>query len=209
MKRIFHVLFWLVAVIMVTSIYSCKKGEGDPFISFISRKNRMAGEWKVSSLTSQYKYANRVIETTFSSGAKKETFTVKDTTPAFSTTVTSHGNINIDYQKDGNYTYSETFKDDSTGTVVTTDATGLWYFMGKNKEMGYKDKELLAMQVLTNHFNPNLTGDYSSIYQGENSLDMYQIYELKNDEIILKVEKTETIDFVKYSTTLEMTLVPR
>lgn len=209
MKRLHHVLFWLVAVIVVTGVYSCKKGEGDPFISFVSRKNRLAGEWKVSSLTSQYKYANRVYETKFSSGAKSIVLTIKDTVPAFSMTVTSHGNINIDFQKDGKYSYSETFKDDSTGVVITSETSGLWYFMGKNKEMGYKDKELLAMQVLNYHFNPNLTGDYSSIYQGENSLDMYQIYELKNDEIILKVEKTETIDFIKYSTTLEMTLVPR
>ena len=209
MKRIHYVLIWLVAVITVSSISSCKKGEGDPFISFISRKARLAGEWKVTSLTSQYKYANRVYETSFSAGAKKMSLTVKDTTPAFSISTTYHGNINIDYQKEGNYSYSETFKNDSTGEVATTEITGIWYFMGKNSEMGYKDKELLAMQVQNYLFNPNLTGDYSTIYQCENTLDVYQIYELKNKEIILKVEKSETIDFIKYTTTLEMTLVPR
>jgi len=65
------------------------------------------------------------------------------------------------------------------------------------------------MQVTDYNFNSYIDDDYSTIYQGTNTLDVYEIYQLKNKEIILKVNTTETIDFIKYTTEMEYTLVPR
>jgi hypothetical protein len=81
--------------------------------------------------------------------------------------------------------------------------------MGGNSQNEYKDKELLAMQVTDYIYNPMSGNDYSTIFQGNNSLDVYEIYQLKNKEIILKVNKTETINFTKYTTAMEYTLIPR
>jgi hypothetical protein len=45
-----NVLITLIALVCLTIIPSCKKGENDPFISFRSRDARITGKWKVVNL---------------------------------------------------------------------------------------------------------------------------------------------------------------
>jgi hypothetical protein len=203
----------LLSVVFI-SLHSCKKGDGDPFISLLSRKARLTGEWKVSTLTSTFKYNNKTTETTFDGLNKTVVYTVKDSTTAdtvftYVTTDKYTGEITTDYKKDGSYYYSETFQHVESGNVTNVEISGNWYFMGENIQNKYKNKELLAMQVNNSVYNIFMGLDYSTIYQGTNSLDILEIYQLKNKEIILKVNKTETIDFVKYTTTMQYTLIPR
>ncbi len=209
----------LVSVSLLVAIFcigfvSCKKGDGDPFLSLLSRKARVTGDWKVSSLTSTLKYKNQVYETTYDGLKKKVVHTVKDTSingtvTNYVTTQTFTGETHTDYKKDGSYYYTETFQNDSTGNSITIEINGDWYFMGGNSQNGYKDKELLAMQVTDYIYNPNIGNDYTTIYQGANTLDVYEIYQLKNKEIILKVNTDETINFIKYINTMEIKLTPR
>jgi hypothetical protein len=210
----FPVLVILFFVFISILAGSCKKGDGDPFFSLRSRKARLTGDWKVSSLTSTYKYTNKTIETTFNGSTKKVIFTVKDTIVGgsatnFIETMNYYGEIVVDYHKNGSYIYTETFQDAGTGNAITKDYKGNWYFMSGNSQNDYKNKELLAMQVTEYNYNSYIDDDYSTIYQGTNTLDVYEIYQLKNAEIILKVNTTETINFVKYTTEMEYTLVPR
>jgi hypothetical protein len=213
-KFIYPVLIILFFALISVNIESCKKGDGDPFLSLRSRKSRLTGDWKVSALTSTYKYNNKTYETTFDGLKKKMVLTVKDTlingsATDFITTENYLGEIMIDYHKNGTYNYSETFQDVGTGNAITKDFKGDWYFMGGNSQNEYKNKELLAMQVTEYSYNSYIDDDYSTIYQGTNTLDVYEIYQLKNTQIILKVNTTETINFVKYTTSMEYTLVPR
>jgi hypothetical protein len=213
-KFIYPVLVILFFAFLSVNIESCKKGDGDPFLSLLSRKARLTGDWKVSTLTSTFKYNNKTYLTTFNGLNKKVVFTVKDTlidgsTTDYITTQEYNGEIKIDYNKDGSYYYTETFQDVATGNAITQEFNGDWYFMSGNSQNEYKNKELLAMQVTDYNFNSYIDDDYSTIYQGTNTLDVYEIYQLKNKEIILKVNTTETIDFIKYTTEMEYTLVPR
>jgi hypothetical protein len=213
-KFSYPVLVILLFALLSINLESCKKGDGDPFISLLSRKARLTGNWKVSKLTSTFSYTNQKFETTYDGTKKKVVHTVKDTLISGALTTYTHintytGETITDYGKDGKYYYSETFKDDSTGLSITIEINGLWYFMGGNGQNDYKDKELLAMQVTDYIYNPLEGNDYSTIFQGANSLNIYEIYQLKNKEIILKVNTTETINFIKYTTVLEYTLIPR
>jgi hypothetical protein len=215
MKKFNYLVFVILFFALISTIIeSCKKGDGDPFLSLRSRKSRLTGDWKVSSLKSTYKYSNKTFETTFDGLNKKVVITVKDTIISgsatnFITTQSYYGEIVIDYHKNGSYIYTETFQDVGTGNAITKDYKGDWYFMGGNSQNDYKNKELLAMQVTEFNYNSYIDDDYSTIYQGMNTLDVYEIYQLKNSEIILKVNTTETIDFIKYTTEMEYTLVPR
>lgn len=205
---------FLFIIMVLCCLPSCKKGDGDPFISLLSRKARLSGEWKVSNLAIIYQYANKVRETTYDGITKKVVYKVADTNINGSTTTyiknwSFSGDIITDFEKNGTYYYQETFKDDSSGLTVTIEKNGMWYFMGPNQDNGYKDKELLALQVNQYSYNPSVGQDHLTIFQGENSVEVYEIYGLKNKEVTLKINKVETIGFVDYTTTLMMVLEPR
>lgn len=209
----------LLATILV--LPSCKKGDGDPFFSLLSRKARLAGEWQVTSLTQTYSYTNKEVSTTFDGSSKSVTYTVKDTTitiplPSphdstydYKTEQKYSGSIIYNFEKSGTYYYRETFKNDNTFQTENIECDGLWYFTGGNKATGYKDKELLGLQVTKFVFDPDYCAPYTTTCQGQNTLDIYEIYSLKSKEIVLKVTKEETIHFVKYTTVMEMKLIPR
>ncbi len=204
----------LFCAFLSINLVSCKRGEGDPFFSLRTRKARLTGDWKNTKLTSKLTYMNKIIETTYDGLKKKVTTTVKDTTVNgvwgnYVTDQTYTGEMFTDYKNDGSYYYKENFQNDTTGELITIEVNGNWYFMGANSQLGTKDKELLAMQVTDYIYNPITGGDNTTIYQGNNTLNIFEIYELKNKEIILKVNKSETINFVLYVTTMEFTLVPK
>jgi len=50
---------------------------------------------------------------------------------------------------------------------------------------------------------------HTTIYQGQNTLELYEITTLSKTKVVLKMQKAETINFTQYVTTMEFTLEPR
>jgi len=210
-KNISLTVVILISIILSTTFFSCRKTD----------TNKLAGDWKVVSLTSSYAYKNQKYETSFDGYTKTYTYSVTDSvitvpnpTPHDSTftyyeTTTYTGEITTDYHTDGTYVYTESFKNDATGVTETKGIDGNWYFTDANHSSEYGLDDLLAMQVTKLTFNTNFGNIYSTIYQGNNTLDIYEISTLKRDKIVLKMEKAETINFILYVTTMEFTLEPR
>lgn len=222
MKKLFAFLPVVIVLVMIAGVFtSCKKGDGDPFFSLLSRKSRMAGDWKVSNLSILYSYKNVEEKTTFDGNKKVYLYRVKDsiwhvTQPTPHDSVADYlqediftGYIYYTMEKSGTFSYIESFRDDSTNIAETNSVEGLWYFTGGNKTSGFKNKELLALQVTKWVFDTEQGTPYTTTYQGQNTLDIYEIYALKSKEVVLKVNTEETIGFSRYNTTLEMTLIPK
>lgn len=149
MKKVIFTLASFIAVSAVVS--SCKKGENDPGFTLLSRKARVANEWKVTSYeetstTTSNSYNNNVTGTptanpavTTSSSTKHEgtKIDISYTQPAFlgsgsTVTVTGTGDVlehTYTFEKDGTwssvYTYSTTVINylTSSGTTYATQTT--------------------------------------------------------------------------------------
>jgi len=210
-KNISLTIVIIISVFVSTTFFSCRKID----------TNKLAGDWKVVSLTSSYAYKNQKYETSFDGSTKTVTYsatdsviTVPNPTPhdsifTYSTSTSYVGEITTDYHTDGTYVYSETFKNNVTGVTDTKGIDGTWYFTDANHSSEYGLDDLLAMQVDKLTYNTNFGNIYSAIYQGNNTLDIYEISTLKKNKIVLKMEKAETINFILYVTKTEFTLEPR
>jgi hypothetical protein len=222
MKKVAFInTFIIIAVIIISSLTSCKKGDGDPFFSLLSRKQRLDGNWKISFLSLKYEAGKRTLEITFDGKNKAEYYTVRDSVfhvllPDPHDSVADYyrddfytGQIIFDFDKAGTYYYKEDLTNDENGLAETSEIDGLWYFTGGNKHTKYKNKELLALQVTRYVFNPAYSESHTTTFQGENTLDIYEIYALKSNEVYLKVNKEETINFINCKTIMEIKLSPR
>ena len=166
----------LALVITSASFVGCKKGEGDPFLSLSSRKARMAGDWKVASGTGT--------ETSvFGNTTITETHTYDG---AVMTTVTTPGNTTsidkftqeMSFDKDGRFTIVYTDNNGNTPTVTTT--SGQWNFTGGVGEQKNKSQLILYTESVS-------SGNSSMTYTGaDRPTTLYDIYQLKGKEIILK-----------------------
>ncbi len=215
-KHIRFVSAMLLCVVFGLMVSSCKKGDGDPFFSLYTRKARITNEWKMSSFNELFTYQNIRKETTYDGSSKKVDWqtTVSWPTPTphdtvFYSDTTYKGTITNNIKSNGTYNYIESFTEDLTQIVRNYEITGLWYFMGANQQNGFKNKELVSMQVTNFVYNPTAGNAYTTIHQGEHTLDVYEIYALKSKELVLKLNRTETINFVKYTTTCTYTYKPK
>jgi hypothetical protein len=170
---------------VVAPFYSgCKKGEGDPFLSLRSRKSRMAGEWSLSSgkTTDKSTSGNTSVTTTTdytATTANETTVTVAPPLPN-STTTDSYGYTEKwTLEKDG--TFSGTVTDDGT----TTNYTGVWNFTS-----GVGDQKNKSQMVMT--FYSISSGSTTLSYTGVTNDATFDIYQLKNKEIILKQNTTSS-----------------
>ena len=109
----------LLAMLAFGLLFSCKKGENDPFISLRSRKARIVGEWKLQ----------KGFEKT--TGTYPEAIVYGETT---GTKTDDSGTRNFTYfkeytfKKDGNYSYTYTEKmDGDTATIEKVE--GRWTLM--------------------------------------------------------------------------------
>ena len=177
------------AIIILTGIIlsgiafeGCKKGEGDPGISFKSRKSRMTGEWKLT--------AGEVTNTNVSGSNTTTTHVIYDGSNAVST-LTVNGSssspstngytLSWAIVKDGSYKKVEV-----TGTTnaTTTTTTGTWNFLNGVGDL--KNKEAVEFFVAT---VVSVTGSTStsSTYTGSDMPhDTYLLNELKSKEVIFK-----------------------
>jgi hypothetical protein len=186
--------FAFAALLVASSITSCKKGENDPGLSFRSRKARLAGEWKMVSgeiKTTSIDITGGTTTTTITTTTLTDTQMTESTsvnggTPTTSTATITEWSFNID--KAGTYKMTQTLADGSNWT--STDITeGEWVFLGKNKTAELKNKEAIALNTTSssNSFTFGGTTSSSSYTEdGWGSVEIWTIDQLKNKEMILK-----------------------
>src|SRR5687767_3832819 len=172
----------------------CKKGEGDPFISLKTRKSRMAGEWTMSSGTMTDKTTNGsnvvTVTTTYDGANLTETTVVNSGSPS-SISYAHTEKWNLD--KDGTYTITV------TDSNQTSTMSGKWDFTeGVGKETKKKEQLVLYLENYTANGN-------TTTYTGTAYADLYDIYQLKNKELILKRVATATYGGQTEETSSEIT----
>lgn len=211
MKKFRYLLLLTLAFAIFFPVFqSCKKGAGDPFFSIYTRKARLCNEWTVSKYTETLELKDTTITTEIVGNQKK----VKVEARFIDTIIYRYylyiGELNYKFIKDGTYERYEAYTDDTTKVNKVTVENGLWYFSGGGKQSGTKEKELLALQKTQITFNPMLPTSYTVTYSGDNAIEMFHIYSLKKDEIVLKVDRSETTNITDfYKLTSEITLSPK
>ncbi|WP_157454159.1 hypothetical protein [Crocinitomix catalasitica] len=211
MKRILILVFTLTVTL---SMFNCKKGDNDPFISLLSRKARLAGTWKVDSyekLASNVDGDEKIeVEEVFNGlTVFKVTTTVDEGTTSI---VEDPDDVTIsDYnfviEKDGNWsssltrlTVSEIYIADDTLIINTKEQfemTGTWSFIGKNKG-NYKNKERVQFSVLNHTSTSDFEGGDREIVVREFNQNefvlLYDIDRLKNKEMVWKLDAHSTLN---------------
>lgn len=182
-----------VAALVIASFgfAGCKKGPNDPFISLLSRKARMTGEWKTTKGEGKEVQGNTTTTWTYDGAIYKETQTTGSNSSTTSTNIT----YETSFEKDG------TFKRVTTTTVTSPIAgseveteTGTWNFTGGVGED--KGKDHIVMKILS--YNDVITVGSSSTsstttYTGDDApTEIYFLDQLKNKEIVITYEGTTT-----------------
>lgn len=185
-------------VIGSLALESCKKGEGDPFLSLRSRKGRVAGEWKVSAGSGSS-----------TSGSSTTTFTYDGatyTTTSGSNSVSIARTMNYTFEKDGAFTFTQVTT--SSGYSETITQTGTWNFTGGVGEV--KNKSQIIMTILSDAVSTTIgssTTSSTDTYTGSDAPSMMaDIYQLKNKEMIFKYKGTSTSGSTTSSNEGEWTL---
>ncbi|MEW6468733.1 MAG: hypothetical protein AB1458_07400 [Bacteroidota bacterium] len=184
-----------LAVIGLTAVLaSCKKGEGDPFLSVHSRKARVTGEWKMAKGQSENTYTSSgnttVTTTTYDGSNMTQSVVVNSGTPVTST-ATYTQNMTID--KDG--TFSMTEVDDG----VTTTVTGRWNFTsGVGKSSKNRERIILYYENIN-------SGGNSTVFTGNVVPVVMEIYSLKSKEMVLQFNYSNTDANSTDTTTQEWT----
>ncbi len=150
-------------------LISCKKGEDDPAVSFLSRKARVAGEWRMTSGKASY--------TENATYSYNESYTFDGSNVKMVVTggiYTGKYSLQLNMEKDGSFSVSE----DLAGSKFT--ANGVWNFSaGVGEE---KKKESLIFEV--NEVEQGFT--YSAnLFQRQSSHFIYKIKELRNDKLVI------------------------
>lgn len=145
--------FGLTALLITSSIISCKKGDNDPFLSLKSRTARVSADWTITNeettinehytpfVDSIYIDSSVAINATYD-GTKlitRTTITLPDT--VINLADTSFYTNKFTIKKDG--TYSQTIKYKNNLDLITTEGT--WIFLGKSKINKLKKKEAILL----------------------------------------------------------------
>lgn len=170
------ILFAMLGIVLAgTALESCKKGEGDPAISFRSRKGRMAGDWKLESGTR-----------TDIQGSNTTTYTYTATTVSDGTNTTNY-TLEYKIEKDGTFTSTEI--QTGTGYSITVTNTGRWNFTGKIGDFKNKDH---AIFYIDSEVTVNVVGNNSTTstetYTGDQNSMVIELNTLKNKELVTKTD---------------------
>lgn len=187
-------------VISSLSLESCKKGDGDPFLSLRSRKARVAGDWKVSSGSG-----------TDINGSSTVNWTYNGTNYSESGASTLNYGLTIEYtfDKDGTWS-SKQVQTTVIGTLTITatrDDKGTWNFTS-----GVGDAKNKSQIVLTTTQSISTSGatTETTTYTGSDAPSIIvDIYQLKNKEMIWKFDGTTTSTLGNGSTKGEYTLTAK
>lgn len=184
MKKTINLLLILA---LSSTLFQCKKGEDDPFISFRSRKARVTGEWTLTSGSGTDTYSGTGYSSTNSYNYTENSYTENTTTTSGGNTFTSSNaglySFKLEMKKDGTFTRTEI---QGTSTNIYS---GVWNFTGKVGE--YKNKEQV---VLTYRNRQSMNGSNSSSYTwtGKDFDECYTIKELRNKKMVISHESTST-----------------
>lgn len=177
MKKLILSIASLIALSVVTS--SCKKGDGDAFLSLRSRKARVTGEWKAIKFEEKNSESTTSVSggnttTTSSTGEIKldgDKFTVVMTETDENGDVTNinssgTGTLTIKFEKDGTFSNTRSFNGSGTITSQGSSAnmtmtsegssSGTWTFL-TGVEKDFKNKERLLINNLVDKETNNTT----------------------------------------------------
>lgn len=187
-KRLIYFVFAISTIIVFTSITGCKKGENDPFLSLKSRRARISGEWKLKEGVVTYQSNFGGSPTNVTTTYTETTITTNGASVPYSETLT--------IGEDGTYTLSVT----EDGVNVTV--SGVWFFVGKIKDLGLKNKEAILLNG-QEFSEVGYSETYSGLYEGEPLI----IDQLKDNEVIFKGETSHDTGSGNYgsSSTYERT----
>lgn len=167
---------YIVLIMFCSAIlFSCKKGENDPFLSLRSRKARIVGEWKLQK------------------GFEKNTGEYKETIIYTETTVSKTDELGTEnftysmeyvFKNDGSYSSSYT-ETPVSGNPTIQKAEGRWMFMDKNKPGKVKSKECILL-TQTN-FSYSRDGDnFSNTDSNPTDGILFYINQLENKLMVVK-----------------------
>ncbi|NVK65236.1 MAG: hypothetical protein HWE22_11655 [Flavobacteriales bacterium] len=172
MKNTFlKMAFAAVAIIGITSVSSCKKGENDPFLSLRSRKARITGEWKLTKGT--------ITQSQTSGGVTDSQVTTYTESTSSTGGFTSTYSETLTIEKDN--TYEVVIVENGVSNTIR----GNWYFSGKVKDADLKKKEAIVFSE-TQYISPSGTTQYTGLYADQILL----MDQLKNKEVVFKGDIT-------------------
>lgn len=182
---------FLSGILLITSLFqSCKKGEGDPFISLQSRKARVEGDWKVTAYNETMTTSNNSGTTTSTSVFDGSTWT--DTYTGTGTfTQSGTATYTFSFTKEGSYAMkrSITLTSGGSSSASTWEEEGKWDFLtGVGK---LKNKEYIGLTPTKKTFISGSSTPGVSSYEGQN-YDTWQITTLKNKEMIWHMEEIDS-----------------
>lgn len=203
----------LLISLFVGFFTECKKGEDDPFISFRSRKARVAGEWKLTKGTSTGISTSHGTNPTTTSYTENYT---ESTYSYFSNSGSQTGthSFAIEFKKDGTYTSVQNMSTAGTGTIVnniTINTSGVWNFTGRVGD--YKEKEQIVLKETsrseTDQNGSQVTTVSNTIdgkdFGGEHAM-CWTLKELRNKKMVIYSKIEESDNGSHGSSELEMTL---
>jgi len=185
MKRIVVLSLYLMVTFVLFN--GCRRGEDDPFISFRSRKARVTGKWKMTSI-------KRTSNETDNFGSTTVIFTANGSTY----TRTEQKSNGTNFSKTGIYTYEITFKKDGSYTgQINEDGNianieGKWNFTGGVGDM--KDKSQITLYETSYKDR-----DYTNTFTGHYFYDTYDLKELRNNKMVWYTKYTDTSTSSYYS----------
>jgi len=193
MKRIVVLSLYLIVTFVLFN--GCRRGEDDPFISFRSRKARVTGKWKMTSI-------KRTSYETDIFGSTTKIFTGNGSTY----TRTEQNSNGTNFSKTGIYTYEITFKKDGSYTAqINEDGNianieGKWNFTGGVGDM--KDKSQITLYE-TSYKSPGYTFTSTGHYFN----DTYDLKELRNNKMVWYTKYTTSYSWDNHSDTEEEEIV--
>ena len=168
-------VFILLPIAIITVLSGCKKGEDDPFISLMSRKSRVAGEWKISKSISTSTYGSPAVTCTTTYDGNTESKTCGSGNPSTSVILNE-----VTFEKDGTFKW-HLEKTPTGGAKVTSDYEGTWNFTCGVGDV--KSKEQIAF-TFTKWTTIDASGS-STATINSNLYNVYDITQLKNKEMAL------------------------
>lgn len=168
-----------ILTICALSFTGCKKGEDDKFLSFKSRKARLAGEWNCDKLEINEKYSDGE---TFSLTIENGKGVVYQNGEAVDTIEVS---VEWQFNKDGTAEQVITDLESSENETYLSN----WSFLSKDKANGIKNKEQISLVDAGITFNyTSYKSQATEIYS--RNTEVFDLVRLTNKECIMKVEET-------------------
>lgn len=165
------------------SLFGCKKGAEDPFLSMKSRQNRIAGEWEMADLngTAEYGESSDNLTNAYTFSFSEGMLTENNTTTGESMEFPYKWEFTFD--KDGNF--SRKIDESFENHVEYYLSKGGYTFMDKNKSADIKKGQFISL--IENEFTGVYNDDeYQETVTASTSGLRFELIRLTDDEMIVK-----------------------